>query len=160
MITHRSNLAVPISSTLVYNHTQDNHLLNISGIRTRAIEIVNVFRWSLVGKRIYNVIRNESNFFYCRMKPKELEHRLSNLKDFERPKIELEQYMTRAHIAAQIMNYANMEFDEIEDRVVLDLGAGSGALSAAAIYVSFITVYKFTEHLSLALTSQKFLRGC
>ena len=49
MITHRSNLAVPISSILAYNHTQDNHLDSISGIRTRAIEIVNVFemefRW-------------------------------------------------------------------------------------------------------------------
>ena len=32
-----------------YNHTQDNHLDNIIGIRTRAIELVNVFemefRW-------------------------------------------------------------------------------------------------------------------
>ena len=49
MITHRSHLAVPISSTLAYNHTQDNHSDNLSGIRTRAIEIVNVFemefRW-------------------------------------------------------------------------------------------------------------------
>ena len=35
---------VPISSTLAYNHTQDNDLDNISGIRTRAIEIVNVFK--------------------------------------------------------------------------------------------------------------------
>ena len=43
MITHRSNLAVSISSILAFNHTQDNHLENISGIRTRAIEIVNVF---------------------------------------------------------------------------------------------------------------------
>ena len=49
VITHRSNLAVPISSTLAYNHIQENHLDNISGIRTRAVEIVNVFemefRW-------------------------------------------------------------------------------------------------------------------
>ena len=49
VITHRSNLAVPISSILAYNRNQDNHLDNIGGIRTRAIEIVNVFemkfRW-------------------------------------------------------------------------------------------------------------------
>ena len=42
MISHRSNLAVSISSTLAYNHTQDNYSDNISRIRTRAIEIVNV----------------------------------------------------------------------------------------------------------------------
>jgi hypothetical protein len=49
VIKHRSNLAVLISSILAYNHTQGNHLDNIGGIRTRAIEIVNVFemefRW-------------------------------------------------------------------------------------------------------------------
>jgi hypothetical protein len=43
VLTHRSNLAVPISSILAYNHSQDNHLDNISRIRTRGIEIVNVF---------------------------------------------------------------------------------------------------------------------
>jgi hypothetical protein len=39
----------PIIKTLAYNHTQDNHSDTISGIRTPAIEIVNVFemefRW-------------------------------------------------------------------------------------------------------------------
>ena len=37
MITDRSNLGVPISSTL------SGTISNISGIRTRAIEILNVF---------------------------------------------------------------------------------------------------------------------
>ena len=69
------------------------------------------------------------------MKAKELEHRLSQLSDFERPKVELEQYMTRAHIAAHVMHYASTEFGEIEDRTIVDLGAGGGALTAAAIYV-------------------------
>ena len=43
--------------------------------------------------------------------------------------------MTRPHIAAQVVNYAAAEFDEIEDRMVVDLGCGGGALSAAALYV-------------------------
>ena len=47
MITHRSTLAVKILSTLAYNNTQDNHLDNISGIRTRAIEIVSIFKMDL-----------------------------------------------------------------------------------------------------------------
>jgi len=82
------------------------------------------------------------------MKVKELEHRLSNLRDFDRPKIELEQYMTRPHLAAQMVNFAAEEFDEIEDRFVIDLGAGGGALSAAALYVRYllITSYKSSTH--------------
>lgn len=71
------------------------------------------------------------------MKLRELESRLSNLNDFERPKIDLEQYMTRPHIAAQILNFASEEFNDIEDSHVIDLGCGGGALTAAALYVGF-----------------------
>lgn len=82
------------------------------------------------------------------MKLRELESRLSNLKDFERPKIELEQYVTRPHIAAQILNFASEEFDDIVDSHVVDLGCGGGALTAAALYVSFPKnqVINFDEH--------------
>ena len=41
--------------------------------------------------------------FVNRMRPKELESRLSQLGDFRNPKVSLEQYMTRPHIAAQIL---------------------------------------------------------
>jgi hypothetical protein len=37
VITRRFTLAVQISRTFAYNHTQDNHSDNISGIQTRAI---------------------------------------------------------------------------------------------------------------------------
>ena len=40
-------MAIPISSTLAYNHTQDNHEDDISEIRTRAIEIVSIFKMNL-----------------------------------------------------------------------------------------------------------------
>ena len=82
------------------------------------------------------------------MKLRELESRLSNLKDFERPKIELEQYMTRPHIAAQILNFASEEFDDIVDSHVVDLGCGGGALTDTALYVSFPKnqVINFDEH--------------
>jgi hypothetical protein len=63
--THRSNLAVTLSSTLTFNHTQDNQSDNISGIRTRAMEIVNVFNMEFRWKKIYYSMDycKKANFF-------------------------------------------------------------------------------------------------
>jgi hypothetical protein len=55
VITHQSTLAVPILSTLAYNHTQDNHLDKISWIRTRAIEIVSIFKTKVGKKYIFEI---------------------------------------------------------------------------------------------------------
>ena len=44
VITHQSTLGLQISSTLAYYYTQDSHLDNISGIRTRAIEIALIYK--------------------------------------------------------------------------------------------------------------------
>ena len=59
----------------VYNHTQDNHLDNISGIRTRAIEKESIFkmdlgwendRGTLVGKGDASRDKNSFSFTnYC-----------------------------------------------------------------------------------------------
>ena len=46
-ITHRSTLAVPISSTLAFDHTQDNPSYIISGIRTLTIDLVSIFMMDL-----------------------------------------------------------------------------------------------------------------
>ena len=69
------------------------------------------------------------------MKRKELEYRLSSLAEFSNPKIELEQYSTRATIASDILYAAAYEYDDIEDALVVDLGSGAGVLSAASLYV-------------------------
>ena len=79
------------------------------------------------------------NFYgISRMRRKELEQRLSSIKDFANPKVELEQYATRATIASDILYTAAHEYDDIEDALVVDLGAGAGALTAASLYVSAI----------------------
>jgi hypothetical protein len=44
----------PIIKTLAYNHTQDNHSDNISGIR--AIEIVNVFEMEFRWEKGYKLV--------------------------------------------------------------------------------------------------------
>ena len=71
------------------------------------------------------------------MKRRELEHFLSQLSGFERPKLHLEQYVTDAVIASDVLYTASVDYDDIEDKLVVDLGAGAGALTAAALYVSF-----------------------
>jgi len=48
------------------------------------------------------------------------------------PKVALEQYSVPADLAAEILFRACYEFSDIEDRSVLDLGAGTGRLAIGA----------------------------
>ena len=65
------------------------------------------------------------------MKLKQLESLLSDIDGFARPKQELEQYPTNAALCAGVMHYAK-HFDDVEDKSVVDLGSGCGALSIAS----------------------------
>ena len=70
LIKHQSTLALPISSTLDYKNTQDSHLYNISGIRTRALEIALIFKIHLGWKKIFtkkkSVVLCTKNFIISR----------------------------------------------------------------------------------------------
>jgi putative methylase len=65
------------------------------------------------------------------MKRKDLEMILQRVEPFSKPRADLEQYVTPATIAAEMVftAYAN---GDIMDRTVLDLGCGTGMLSIAA----------------------------
>ena len=65
------------------------------------------------------------------MKKKDLEMSLQKVKPFDSPKAELEQYVTPATIAADMMFSAYVQGD-IADRKVLDLGCGTGMLAIGA----------------------------
>lgn len=67
------------------------------------------------------------------MKVKELELALSYVKPFAKPKLELEQYATDSHVATRLLYTAHTVYDDIENKMVLDLGCGCGMLSIAAI---------------------------
>eukprot|EP00088_Acartia_fossae_P017872 TRINITY_DN2022_c6_g1_i2.p1 TRINITY_DN2022_c6_g1~~TRINITY_DN2022_c6_g1_i2.p1 ORF type:complete len:212 (-),score=23.11 TRINITY_DN2022_c6_g1_i2:587-1222(-) len=69
----------------------------------------------------------------ARMKLKELESHLQEVDDFDEPKILLEQYPTRPHIAACMIHTMASSFDDIEDRSILDLGCGCGMLSIGCV---------------------------
>jgi putative methylase len=59
---------------------------------------------------------------------KELEIILSRLKVIPKPKVELEQYEIPGELAAQIINVAYLS-DDLKNKVVTDLGCGSGKLT-------------------------------
>ncbi|KAM9804971.1 rRNA N(6)-adenosine-methyltransferase METTL5 [Neosynchiropus ocellatus] len=66
------------------------------------------------------------------MKLKELESCLQQVDVFEDPKILLEQYPTSPHIAACMLYTIHNTFDDIEGKLVADLGCGCGVLSIGA----------------------------
>jgi len=54
---------------------------------------------------------------------------------FLNPKIELEQYCIDAQSAVDIVFFAGVEFNDIKNKLVIDLGAGTGRLSIACAYL-------------------------
>ncbi len=62
------------------------------------------------------------------MKKKELEILLQKVPSFEKPVPYLEQYLTPANIAADIIFNAH-QFGDIENKIVIDLGCGTGIFS-------------------------------
>jgi len=69
----------------------------------------------------------------ARMKLKELESHLQEVDEFENPKILLEQYPTRPHIAACMLHTIAATFDDIENKLIADLGCGCGVLSIGCV---------------------------
>ena len=61
----------------------------------------------------------------------DLKRLLSQVKDFEQPRITLEQYITPPSLAADLIFTAYMQKD-IENKKVLDLGTGTGILAIGA----------------------------
>lgn len=49
------------------------------------------------------------------------------------PKRELEQYVTSSHLASRMIFTASTQFDDIDEKVILDLGCGCAALSIACV---------------------------
>lgn len=65
------------------------------------------------------------------MKKKELEIILQNVPTFIKPNPNLEQYLTPANIAADILFIAH-QFNDINNKTVVDLGCGTGIFSIGA----------------------------
>lgn len=63
----------------------------------------------------------------------ELEERLGRLKPHPSPTPRLEQYTTPANIAAEMLFTAAYVYDDVRDKLVADLGCGTGRLGIGAI---------------------------
>ena len=75
---------------------------------------------------------------------------LSKIKNFEAPKIKLEQYMTDSEIASDVLWHAALH-GHVEGKVVADLGCGTGifgigALLLGARHVHFVEVDEDALH--------------
>lgn len=65
------------------------------------------------------------------MKQKELEMKIQKIPGFKNPKPSLEQYITPAPIVADIV-FKAVQLEDIENKIVLDLGCGTGIFAYAA----------------------------
>lgn len=77
------------------------------------------------------------------IKLKKLEEYLQCLDDFEKPKVVLEQYPTPPHIASQILYSIQTVHDDIENKVIADLGCGCGMLSIGSMLLGAANVVGF-----------------
>ena len=85
----------------------------------------------------------------------QLKRKLSQVKDFDDPKISMEQYVTPPHLAADLVFTAYMQ-EDLEGEVV-DLGAGTGilAIGAALLGAEVTAVEKDEEALEVAKDNAK-----
>ncbi|XP_046585287.1 rRNA N6-adenosine-methyltransferase METTL5-like [Haliotis rubra] len=77
-----------------------------------------------------------------KMKLKELESHLQDVDVFEKPKVVLEQYPTTPHIAGCMLHTIHTRYDDIEDKLIADLGVGCGVLSIGAIMLGAGVIHK------------------
>ncbi|KAH9385865.1 rRNA N6-adenosine-methyltransferase METTL5 [Nematocida major] len=67
------------------------------------------------------------------MKLKHVKWELDGIEGFASPKIRYEQYMTPSELACSVAHVMAVENDDISGKKVLDLGCGTGMLSAAVL---------------------------
>ena len=67
------------------------------------------------------------------IKLRELETHLQKVEGFNEPKILLEQYPTRPHIAACMLHTIQSVYGDIENCMVCDLGSGCGMLTIGSV---------------------------
>eukprot|EP00884_Botryococcus_braunii_P019731 jgi/Botrbrau1/6441/Bobra.0034s0017.1 len=80
------------------------------------------------------------------MRLKELESYLEDVRPFEKPVVDLEQYPTSAHIAARLLFTGESMYGDFCDRIVADLGCGTGTLGIGAALLGALHVVGVDVH--------------
>lgn len=70
----------------------------------------------------------ERTFQAITINKKDLVSIIQQTEGFSNPKIELEQYCIDAQSAVDIGYFAGVEFNDIKNKLIIDLGAGTGKL--------------------------------
>ena len=79
----------------------------------------------------------------ARLKLKQLECALNEVETFEKPKVLLEQYPTRPHLAACMLHSIESTYGGLDGKTVADLGCGTGVLSIGARLLGATAVIGF-----------------
>lgn len=91
------------------------------------------------------------------MKQKELEMFLQKIPKPPNPKPSLEQYMTPANIAADIL-YTASQFNDIQHKTVVDLGCGTGIFAIGAALLNAAKIYGYDLDNESITLANKFAR--
>ncbi|KRX96885.1 WW domain-containing protein, partial [Trichinella pseudospiralis] len=89
------------------------------------------FSMIMHGQIVEYMLKEHSKLF--KVKRKQLESVLTDVESFHNPKVLLEQYMTTAEVAATMIYTIDSHFNDLQGKVVADLGCGSGMLMIAAL---------------------------
>lgn len=93
---------------------------------------------------------------------KRLECHLQETRGFGKPKVDLEQYVTPPHIAAQMLHFIDSKYNDLYGKFVADLGCGTGRLSIGCILCGASQVTGFDidrKALHMALDNVDFILG-
>jgi len=77
------------------------------------------------------------------MKLKTLEAQLQEVDVFDEPKIQLEQIPTSPHLAARMIYAAQVQYGDIEGKIIGDFGCGPGILSIASCMLGATSILAF-----------------
>jgi len=65
---------------------------------------------------------------------------IQNTESFKNPKLELEQYCIDADTTVDIIYFAGIEFNDIKNKIIFDLGSGTGRLSIASAFLGALMI--------------------
>lgn len=89
------------------------------------------------------------------MKKKDLISIVQQVEPFQNPKIDLEQYTIDAKCAVDIAYVAGFRYNDIKNKVVFDLGTGTGRLSVASAYLQANQVISIDSDFNALLTFKR-----